>query len=74
LGNALYSYIITLLEHRGRRVEAVVPTDTGNDLVDDFVAVIASMAARSCGRRHARRRAAQIQVCSKWCVEQAETA
>jgi putative resolvase len=69
-----YSYIMTLLEHQGRRVEAVFPTDTGNDLVDDFVAVITSMAARIYGRRNARRRAAQIQVCIKRCVEQAEEA
>ena len=28
-----YGYIATLLEHQGRRVEAVFPTDTGDDLV-----------------------------------------
>jgi putative resolvase len=69
-----YGYIATLLEHQGRRVEAVFPTDTGNDLVDDFVAVITSMAARIYGRRNAKRRAAQIQACVKRCVEQAEQA
>jgi putative resolvase len=67
-----YGYITTLLEHQGRRVEAVFPTDTGDDLVDDFVAVITSMAARIYGRRNAKRRAAQIQACVKRCVEQAE--
>ncbi len=60
-----YGYIATLLEHQGRRVEAIFPTDTGDGLVDDFVAVITSMAARIYGRRNARRRAAQIQACVK---------
>jgi predicted site-specific integrase-resolvase len=41
-------------------------------LVDDFVAVLTSMAARISGRRTATRRAAQIQACVKKCVEQAE--
>ena len=67
-----YGYITTLLEHQGRRVEAIFPTDTGDDLVDDFVAVITSMAARIYGRRNAKRCAAQIQACVKQCVEQAE--
>jgi putative resolvase len=67
-----YGYIAALLEHEGRRVEAIYPSDTGNDLVDDFVAVITSMAARIYGRRNAKRRAAQIQACVKQCIEQAE--
>jgi putative resolvase len=53
-------------------VEAIFPTDTGNDLVDDFVAVITSRAARIYGRRNAKRRAAQIQACVKECIEQAD--
>jgi putative resolvase len=69
-----YGYIATLLEHEGRRVEAIFPTDTGEGLVDDFVAVITSMAARIYGRRKAKRRAAKIQACVKQCIEQAETA
>jgi predicted site-specific integrase-resolvase len=68
-----YGYITALLEHEGRRVEALYPSDTGNDLVDDFVAVITSMAARIYGRRNAKRRAAQIQACVKQCIEQADT-
>jgi len=67
-----YGYIATLLGHQGRRVEAIFPRDTGNDLVDDFVAVITSMVARIYGRRNAKRRATQIQACVKRCVEQAE--
>jgi putative resolvase len=69
-----YGYIAALLEHDGRRVEAIYPSDTSNDLMDDFVAVIASMAARIYGRRNAKRRAAQIQACVKQCIEQAEKA
>jgi putative resolvase len=71
-----YGYIATLLEQAGRRVEAIYPSDTGNDLVDDFVAVITSMAARLYGRRNAKWRAAQIQACVKQCIEheQAEQA
>jgi predicted site-specific integrase-resolvase len=62
-----YGYITTLLEQQGRRVEAISPSDTGDDLVDDFVAVITSMAARIYGRRNSKRRAEQI----KACIEQA---
>jgi putative resolvase len=69
-----YGYIATLLEQQGRRVEAVFPTETGDGLVDDYVAVITSMAARIYGRRNSKRRAAQIQACVKRCVEQAEQA
>jgi putative resolvase len=67
-----YGSIATLLEHQGRRVEAIFPNDTGNELVDDFVAIITSLAARLYGRRNAKRRAEQIQACVKRCVEQAE--
>jgi putative resolvase len=69
-----YGYIATLLEHQGRRVEAIYPSDTGDDLVDDFAAVITSMAAHLYGRRNAKRRAAQIQACVKQCLERAEEA
>src|SRR5260221_11547542 len=69
-----FGYIVTLLEHQGRQVEALSPSDTANDLVEDFVAVITSLAARVYGRRNARRRAAQIQACVKQCLEQAEQA
>jgi putative resolvase len=69
-----YGYIATLLEQQGRRVEAVFPTETGDGLVDDFVAVLTSLAARLYGRRNPKGRAAQIQACVKRCVEQAEQA
>lgn len=56
-------YITTLLEQQGRRVEAVLPTDIGGRLVDDFVAIITSMAARIYGRRNSKRRAQQVKAC-----------
>jgi predicted site-specific integrase-resolvase len=41
-----YGSIAAQLEHQGRRVEAIFPTDTGDGLLDDCVAVITSMAVR----------------------------
>ena len=38
--------IDVLFETTERRLETIFPADTGDDLVDDFVAVITSMAAR----------------------------
>jgi putative resolvase len=64
--------IAALLQQEGQRVEVISPSETGAELVDDFVAVITSLAARISGRRHAKRRAAQMQACVKRCVEQAE--
>jgi predicted site-specific integrase-resolvase len=58
-----YGYIATLLAQQGRRVEAIYPSDTGDGLVDDFVAVITSMAARIYGRRNSKRRAERIRAC-----------
>jgi len=58
-----YGYIVTLLEQQGRRVEAIFPSDTGDGLVEDFVAVITSMAARLYGRRNSRQRAEQVKAC-----------
>lgn len=60
-------YIETLLEAQGRHLEMIFQSDTGNELVDDFVSVITSMEARIYGRRQSKRRAEQI----KQCVEQA---
>jgi len=39
-------YIRQLLETQGRHLEVLFPSETENELVDDFVAVITSMAAR----------------------------
>jgi len=64
-----YIYVVALLEHEGRRVEAVFPTETGteggDELLGDFVALITSLAMRLDGWRNAKRRAAQIQACVK---------
>jgi putative resolvase len=57
------NYIEQLLQMQGRRLEVIFPSDTDNDLVDDFVAVITSMAARIYGRRNSKRRAEQIKAC-----------
>jgi predicted site-specific integrase-resolvase len=69
-----YEYIQQLLDTQGRHLEMLFPSDTDDELVDDCVALITSMAARLCGRRNAKRRAAHIQACVKRCVEQAEAA
>jgi predicted site-specific integrase-resolvase len=58
-------YIETLLEAQGRHLEMIFQSDTGDELVDDFVAVITSMSARIYGRRQSKRRAEKI----KHCVE-----
>jgi putative resolvase len=59
-------YIETLLETQGRHIEMIFSGDTGDELVDDFVAIITSMAARIYGRRQSKRHAEKI----KHCVEQ----
>jgi len=61
-----WTYITTLMEAQGRRMEAVFPDETKDDLVNDFVSIITSMAARMYGRRGSKRRAERI----KQCVEQ----
>ena len=62
-----YGYIAALLAQQGRRVEAMYPdpsdTGDGEGLVDDFVAVITSMAARIYGRSNSKRRAERIRAC-----------
>jgi putative resolvase len=60
-------YIETLLQAQGRHVEMLFQRDTDDELVDDFVSVITSMAAHIYGRRQSKRRAEKI----KQCVEQA---
>jgi putative resolvase len=64
--------IATLFEQQGRRVEAIYPSETGDDLVDDFVAVITSMAARIYGRRNSKRRAAQIKACIEHAMQEGD--
>ena len=61
------TYIEQLMQMQGRRLEVIFPSDTDHDLVDDFIAVITSMASRIYGRRTSKRHAEKI----KHCVEQA---
>jgi putative resolvase len=60
------NYITTLMEAQGRHMEAVFPDDTWDDLVNDFISIMTSMAARMYGRRGSKRRAERM----KRCVEQ----
>jgi putative resolvase len=61
------SYIEQLLAMQGRRLEVIFSSDTDNDLLDDFIAVITSMASRLYGERTSKRRAEKI----KQCIEKA---
>src|SRR5260370_28651983 len=61
-----FFYIEQLFAMQGRSLEVMFPTDTNHDLVDDFIAVITSMASRIYGRKHSKARAEKI----KQCVEQ----
>lgn len=58
-----FNYIADLLETQGRKIEVVFPNDTKDDLVDDFVAIITSMAARIYGRRGNKNRTERIRAC-----------
>lgn len=60
------TYIEQLMQMQGRHLEVIFPSDTDNDLVDDFIAIITSMASRISRRRTSKRRAEKI----KQCVEQ----
>jgi putative resolvase len=61
-----FNYIEQLLHMQGRKLEVIFPSETDNELVDDFVAVITSMCSRIYGRRNSKRRAEQV----KKCIEQ----
>lgn len=52
-----------LMQMQGRRIEVMFPSDTNHDLVDDFIAVITSMASRIYGRRHSKERAQKLHTC-----------
>ncbi len=58
-----FTYIEQLMQMQGRRLEVIFPSETDKDLVDDFMAVITSMASRIYGRRTSKRRAEKIQQC-----------
>jgi putative resolvase len=62
-----FNYIEQLLTMQGRKIEVIYPSDTDNSLIDDFVSVITSLAARIYGKRNSKKRAEQV----KKCIEQA---
>jgi len=68
------TYIEQLMQMQGRRLEVIFPSDTDNDLVDDFIAVITSMASRIYGRRTSKRRAEKIKVCVEQVMKQEDEA
>jgi putative resolvase len=60
------------MQTQGRRIEVIYPTGTDNDLVDDFIAVITSMASRIYGRRPSKRRAEKIKQCVEHVMKEDE--
>ena len=60
-----WNYITTLMQAQGRRMEAVFPDDTSDELVNDCVSIITSMAVRIYGRRGSRRKAQRIKQCEE---------
>lgn len=68
-----YEYIRQLLETQGRHLEVLFPSDTESELVDDFVAVITSMAARLYGQRNSRRKAERIRACVERVMQEGDT-
>ena len=68
-----FVYIEQLFQMQGRTLEVMFPTDTTHDLVDDFIAVITSMASRMYGRRHSKERAEKIKQCVEQVMKQEES-
>ena len=68
-----WRYLTTLLEAQGRRIEAIFPHETQDDLVDDFVSLMTSMAARMYGRRGSRHRVEHIKQCVESVMKEART-
>ena len=58
-----FQYIETVLAMQNRKIEIALPGDTGDDIMDDFVALITSMTARIYGKRGKRKRAERIRQC-----------
>ena len=69
-----WTYLTTLMEAQGRRMEAVFPDDTSDDLINDLVSLITSMAARIYGRRGSRRWVERIQHCVEQVMQEEERA
>ncbi len=66
------TYIEQLMQMQGRRLEVIFPSDTDTDLVDDFIAMITSMASRIYGRRTSKRRAEKIKQCVESAMKEGE--
>jgi putative resolvase len=62
------------MQMQGRRLEVIFPSDTDNELVDDFMAIITSMASRIYGRRISKRRAEKIKACVEQVMKQEDEA
>ncbi len=60
------------MQMQGRRLEVIFPSDIDNDLVDDFIAVITSMASRIYGRPTSKRRAEKIKQCVEHAMQEDE--
>jgi putative resolvase len=65
-----FVYIEQLFQMQRRTLEVMFPTDTTHDLVDDFSAVITSMASRIYGRRHSKERAEKMKQCAEQIMKQ----
>lgn len=68
-----FNYLKQLLQMQGRRIDVMFPSDTTHDFVDDFVAVITSMASRLYGRRHSKERAEKMKQCVEKIMKQEGT-
>jgi putative resolvase len=68
-----YEYIRQLLDTQGRHLEVLFPSETEHELVDDFVAVITSMAARIYGQRSSKRKAERIRACVEHVMLEGDT-
>ncbi len=64
-----FNYIDQLLVMQGRKLEVIFPSDTDNELVDDFVSVITSMCSRISGKRNSKRVASQVKKCIEKAME-----
>ena len=65
--------IETLLERQGRKIEMLFLGDTGDELVDDFVAVILSMSHRIYGRRSNKNRVRHLHSCIEQVIHESES-
>ena len=65
-----FNYLSQLMETDGRSIEVMIETDTKDELVDDFVAVITSMAARIYGRRNSKLAAERIKTCVESAIQE----